>query len=65
MVVLTGLPTGVTLANARGYTPQGNPYIIVHLTNGMLAGGKSINFTVLFSNPKKLSFQYGTSIFNV
>ena len=63
-VVLTGLPSGVTLANASGYTADGNPYILVALPDDTLAAGQSINFTVLFSNPKKLSFQYGTSIFD-
>lgn len=63
-VVLTGLPAGVTLANASGTDGNGNPYILVNLTNGALAAGQSISFTVLFSNPKKMSFQYGTSIFD-
>ena len=63
-VELTGLPDGVTLANSSGIASDGNPYILVNLTNGLLAPGQSINFTVLFSNPQKLSFQYGTSIFD-
>ena len=63
-VVLTGLPPGITLANASGYTADGNPYILVDLTNAPLAAGRSINFTVLFANPKKSLFQYGLTIFN-
>jgi len=64
-VVLTGLPSGVTLANASGTTADGNPYILVALPSDTLAPGQSINFTVMFSNPKKMSFQYGTSLFDV
>ena len=33
-VVLTNLPAGVTLANASGYTADGNPYILVDLPGG-------------------------------
>ena len=63
-VLLTGLPSGVTLANASG-TVNGNPYILVNLTNGVLASGQSINFTVLFANPHRLSFLYEVSIYDV
>lgn len=63
-VVLTGLPSGVTLANASGYTPDGNPYLLVDLRNSPLAAGRSLNITVLFANPKKSSFQYGLTFFN-
>jgi len=64
-VVLTGLPSGVTLANANGTTADGNPYFLVTLPSDTLVPGQSIKFTILFSNPKKMSFQYGASIFDV
>ena len=64
-VVLTNLPTGVALANATGYTADGNPYILVNLPGGALAPGQSVNFTVLFSNPNRKLLQYGAMIFNV
>ena len=56
---VTGLPAGVILANASGIAPGGNPYISVNLDNGVLSPGQSITFTVLFKNPKQLSFAYG------
>ena len=56
---VTGLPAGVTLANATGIAPDGNPYITINLANGVLAPGQSITFTVLFSDPTKVSFVYG------
>ena len=64
-VVLTNLPTGVTLANASGYTADGNPYILVDLPGGALAPGQSVSFTVQFSNPTRKLLQYGAMIFNV
>jgi hypothetical protein len=62
---VTGLPAGVTLANATGIAPDGNPYITVNLPNGVLTPGQSITFTVLFSDPTKVSFVYGFLIFDV
>jgi hypothetical protein len=56
---LTGLPVGVTLANATGTAPDGNPYISINLPGGVLAPGQSVTFTVLFKNPKLLAFTYG------
>lgn len=63
-VVLTNLPAGVTLANASGYTADGNPYILVDLPGGVLAPGQSVSFTVLFRNPNRTPLQYGAMIFN-
>ncbi len=60
---VTGLPAGVILANASGIAPDGNPYISIYLANGVLAPGQSITFTVLFKNPKRLSFTYGIFAF--
>ncbi len=56
---VTGLPAGVTLANASGTAPDGNPYIAISLGTSTLAPGQSITFNVLFKNPKLLSFTYG------
>ena len=61
---LTGLPAGVTLANASGIAPDGNPYISINLPNGVLVSGQSITFTVLFKNPKLLGFTYGILAFD-
>ena len=61
---LTGLPAGVTLANASGIAPDGNPYISINLPNGVLVPGQSITFTVLFKNPKLLGFTYGILAFD-
>jgi hypothetical protein len=61
---MTGLPAGVTLANASGIAPDGNPYITINLANGVLAPGASITFTVLFSDPTKVSILYGFLIFD-
>ena len=55
---VTGLPAGVTLANASGIAPDGNPYISVNLIGGELAPGQSLAFAVLFKNPKLLAFTY-------
>ncbi len=60
---VTGLPAGITLANASGTAPDGDPYISVNLANGVLAPGQSITFTVLFKNPKLSSFTYGFLVF--
>ena len=56
---VTGLPAGVVLANASGIAPDGNPYISINPANGVLPSGQSITYTVLFKNPKRLSFGYG------
>ena len=60
---VTGLPAGVTLANASGIAPDGNPYITVNLAGGVLAPGQSITFTVLFKDPKLVPFTYGIVTF--
>ena len=62
-VELTGLPPGVSLANASGTAADGNPYLLVDSPDGiLLTPGQSITLTVLFSNPTKVSFQYGISV---
>ncbi len=61
---VTGLPAGINLANASGTASDGNPYISLNLASGGLAPGQSITFTVLFKNPKLLSFAYGFLVFD-
>jgi hypothetical protein len=61
---VTGLPAGVTLANASGIAPDGNPYIAINLAGGILAPGGSITFTVLFSDPTRVSIIYGFLVFD-
>jgi len=61
---VTGLPAGVTLANASGTAADGNPFIAVNLANGLLAPGQSFVFAVQFKNPKLLSFVYGFLVFD-
>ena len=63
-VQLTGLPAGVTLADASGIAADGNPFITVTLASSGLAPGQSITFSVSFKNPKLLSFSYGVLIFD-
>ena len=62
---LTGLPDGVILANASGIAPDGNPYLSINLGDGVLAPVQSITLTVLFKNPKLLSFAYGILAYDV
>ena len=56
---LTGLPAGVTWANASGIAADGNPFILITLPNGILAPGQSFTFSVYFKNPNHISFVYG------
>jgi autotransporter-associated beta strand protein len=60
---LTGLPPGVTLANASGTTSNGNPYLSVNLPNGGLTPGQSVNVTVLFENPNRVAVSYSIFAF--
>ena len=59
-IALTGLPAGVTLANAVGQTASGDPYLIAA---GPLAPGQSVTVTVLFSDPSRTLIQYGITVF--
>lgn len=61
-VVITGLPSGVTLENASGYDANGDPYLLVNI--GTLAPGQSVTIAVQFYNPKKLLFNYDVSVFD-
>jgi hypothetical protein len=55
-IVFTGLPAGVTLANASGTDDNGNPYLLVNV--GTLARGKSFTFSVFFSDPSNEPISY-------
>jgi hypothetical protein len=58
--VITGLPTGVTLANAAGVTtctaPAGSPYVVV--STGSVAPGASVSFVVQFNDPGAVGITY-------
>jgi hypothetical protein len=56
---LTGLPAGVTWANAIGIAADGNPFININLPNGILGPGQSFTFSVYFKDPNYISFTYG------
>jgi hypothetical protein len=62
-IVFTGLPAGVVLANASGYTANGDPYILIDLATP-LAPGQSISFSVFFSNPNFVLFSYSLKMFD-
>ncbi len=59
-VVLTGLTSGVTLANANG-SYQGAPYLNVNTAS--LAPGKTMTVSVSFSNPNKVGVSYSTRVY--
>ncbi|HTU90201.1 MAG TPA: hypothetical protein VMF69_09020 [Gemmataceae bacterium] len=63
MIVFTGLPGGVTLANSTGIDANGDPYILVNLTTPLLPG-QSVAFNVFFRNPSKALFNYGLTTFD-
>ncbi len=58
--VITGLPSGVTLANAAGATtctaPAGSPYVVV--SAGSVAPGASVSFVVQFNDPGAVGITY-------
>ena len=60
-VELSGLPAGVTLANASG-TRNGKPYITAAATT--LAPGASVTVTTLFNNPSKVGINYSATIYS-
>lgn len=49
LVVVQGLPSGVTLANASGTTKVGEPYLRLFLDNGELKPGQSVAAALRFS----------------
>jgi hypothetical protein len=58
-IVLTGLPSGVTVTNATG-TYNGNPYLVT--TTSDLAAGASVSVRIDFSNPTNMQFSYGVTV---
>lgn len=55
-LVVSGLPSGVTLANAAGKTTQGNAYVVVNAPGGSIIGNAIVTGTVLkFSNPNRVA----------
>lgn len=49
LVVVQGLPSGVTLANASGTTRVGEPYLRIFLDNGELKPGQSVQAALRFN----------------
>lgn len=48
-VILSGLPTGVTLLNTAGTTPSGNPFL--QIPGNGLAAGTALKLPIIFTNP--------------
>lgn len=61
-MVFRGLPAGVVLKNASGYDADGDPYILVNI--GALPPGRSVTFSLSFSNPNSVLFGYDLSVFD-
>jgi uncharacterized delta-60 repeat protein len=55
-VVVSGLPSSVTLANKTGVTADGKPYVTPLAAGATLASGSSLSFTLRFNNPQRISF---------
>src|SRR5579863_444834 len=51
LIIVQGLPSGVTLENASGTTSTGNPYIRVFLANGVIQPAQNIAQTLTFKRP--------------
>jgi uncharacterized delta-60 repeat protein len=58
---LTGLPSGVTLTNAKGKT-SGNPYIEFLTAGKTLKKGVSVSITLTFSAPSLGSIAFGSEV---
>lgn len=58
---ISGLPTGVTLANASGMR-NGVPYITI--TASKLATGQAISVPVSFNNPNRVNISYTSKVFS-
>ena len=61
-VVISGLPAGVTLANATGTDGAGAPYITAPIN--VLAPGQSTSITVQFSDPTQAAINYTVNTFD-
>jgi hypothetical protein len=63
-MVLDGLSSNATLANAIGttstVTPIGSPYVIAVPLGGTLASGASVSVNLQFADPTKFGFTYTT-----
>ncbi len=50
LVIVTGLPQGVTLLNANGRTSGGDPYLRLFLKDGVINPAGSVNIALQFSD---------------
>jgi predicted extracellular nuclease len=60
-VEISGLPSGVTLANASGLH-NGVPYVTVN--NASLAPGATVSVTLIANNPNKVAIGYTATIYS-
>ena len=51
-VVVSGLPSGVTLANKTGQTADGKPYVSPMPAGSLLQSGGTLSFVLKFANPR-------------
>jgi hypothetical protein len=59
LIVVKGLPPGVSMENASGITRDGDPYLRVFLANGVLNPGQSIQRKLIFERkPNAPSLTY-------
>jgi hypothetical protein len=63
-LVLAGLPSSVTLANASGVTGSGLPYLLIPLGTP-LAPGQSVTISVQFRNTSNLLFDYAIRAYDL
>jgi CSLREA domain-containing protein len=63
-LVLAGLPSSVTLANASGVTGSGLPYLLLPLGTP-LAPGQSVTISVQFRNTSNLLFDYAVRAYDL
>ena len=63
LVITSITPSGVTLANPAGQTPEGKPFVAVPLPEAGLAPGESVSKILLkFSNPTRVRFTFTGSV---
>ncbi len=51
-ILFPKLPSGVTVANAHGYTKKGVPYLVI---SGGLSANKAVRLPIVFKNPKHVN----------
>jgi len=61
LVIVTGLPAGVTISNASSKTKSGEPYFRVFLPNGVMNPGQSIGVNVVRSGGSSGSYTFKLS----